>query len=287
MEPAIALGSQSDHGLVPVVQNTMLRCIGTLIAAFITLAGDGKVAALDRSTPADNAWLIVVDDLHINFVDTGRVRAFLRLAVSELVRDGDVFELRTTGPSAATPLTKDLNLFLSGIKATTGNGLKPVDILGAGSSGATSAEVLFRANTALDRAYDALTAFARADGGRKAIIYISAGYDVDDSRLADRVSAFARRAREDGITIFAIDARSFETVSVPDSRVDATAWLRYATATRRSLTMMAEQAGGFVIEKANEPGNNLKRINLTMRPTAQACSFFFNAGNRSPSERSD
>ena len=242
----------------------MLRYLGALIAAFITLASHGSVAAFGRSSPADNAWLFVVDDLHINFVDTGRVRTFLRLAAGELLRDGDLVELRTTGPSVSTPPTRDLKLLSAGIRATTGHGLQPVDILGSSTKPA-SADVLSRANTALDAGSDALIALAKADGGRKAIIYISDGYDVDDSGLADRVSAYAGRAREGGITIFAIDARGFETMPLPDSRVDATGWLRYVTATRRSLTMLAEEAGGFVIEKGNAPANDLKRIALTMR----------------------
>ena len=243
----------------------MLRHIGALIAAFISVASQGGVTALDRSNDAGNAWLFVVDDLHINFADTGRVRTFLRLAASELLRDGDLVELRTTGPSASTPPTRDLNVFLTGIKATTGHGLQPLDILGASSAKPASGEVVSRANTALDAAYDGLIAFAMADGRRKAIVYISAGYDVDASGLADRVGAFAQRAREDDITIFAIDARGFESMPLPDSRVDAAAWRRYVTATQRSLTMMAEQAGGFVIEKGNAPVNDLKRIALMLQ----------------------
>ena len=56
-----------------------------------------------------------------------------------------------------------------------------------------------------------MVAFAAGDGNRKAIVYISAGYDLDAfPALSDRVTAFARRAREDGVTIFAIDVRSLE-----------------------------------------------------------------------------
>jgi len=42
-------------------------------------------------------------------------------------------------------------------------------------------------------------------------------------------------------------------------------WERYLASTRRSLTMMTEESGGFVIERANEPSLDLKRIGTQMR----------------------
>ena len=147
------------------------------------------------------------------------------------------------------------------VKAT-GNSLKPEDFIGTGL--ASWNEVLYRANTSLETARDALSAFSLGDGRRKAIVFVSAGYDVDTfPALADRVGAFGRRAREDNITIFAIDARGFLTEL--DPRVDQSALQRYITATRRSLRMMAEETGGFVMENSIEPTAELERISLQMR----------------------
>jgi hypothetical protein len=243
----------------------MPRSAAALIAALLALASDGTVVALDRSiAQADNAWLIVVDDLHINFANTGRLRSLLRTAASELVRDGDLVELRPTGPSGAVPLTADRELLAAGIKMATGNSLKPEDFIGTGL--ASWNEVLYRANTSLETARDALTAFSLGDGRRKAIVFVSAGYDIEAfPALAARVGAFAQRAREDNIPIFAIDARGFSSAAPLDPPVDASAWLRYTTAARRSLAMMADETGGFVIEDGNDPAAALKRINLMMR----------------------
>lgn len=245
----------------------MPRCVAAIVTAVLTLAIH-TVVAFDRSAAAlaDNAWLIVVDDLHIDFVQTGRLRDLLRAVTGELIHDGDLYQIRPTGPSPASPLTFDRDLLWAAIKAITGNGLKPVDAIGFVSGPPASNEVLYRANTALDTAYDALVAFATADGRRKAIIYVSSGYDVDAfPALGERVIAFARRAREDGITVFAIDARGLANILLLDPRIDPAARLRYTTATRRSLTMMAEQAGGFVIEDTSAPEADLKRITLQMR----------------------
>lgn len=244
----------------------MPRLAFAIVAAVFTWSAHA-VVAFDRSNAAaDNAWLIVVDDLHIDFVQTGRLRTLLRAVASELVRDGDVYQILATGPSATTPLTADLDLLAPALRAATGNGLKAVDTVAGTSGSPASNEVLYRANVALDAAHDALIAFAAGDGLRKAIIFVSLGYDVDTfPALSDRVIAFARRAREDGIAIFAIDARGFASLPLLDPRVDSDAWLRHRAATRLSLTMMAEQAGGFVIEKIHEPMADLQRINARMR----------------------
>lgn len=246
----------------------MPRHVAAMIAAVLALAAHTTVVALDRSPPAfaDNAWLIIVDDLHIDFVNTGHLRTLLRAVASELIHDGDLFELRATGPSTTTPLTANRDLLAPAIKGTVGNGLKSADTVGAISGSPASNEVLYRANVSLTTAADALTAFVAADGRRKAIIYVSRGYDLDAFQvLADRVTAFARRSREAGISIFAIDARGLAGAPLRDPRVDPAAWLRHTTATRRGLTMMAEQTGGFVIQKSNEPADDLVRIERQMR----------------------
>ena len=135
----------------------------------------------------------------------------------------------------------------------TGNALKDTNILATGSGTPAVDEVLYRANVALDAADEAVFALTRDAAPRQAIIYVSSGYDIETfPALAERVRALARRARENNITIFAIDTRGFATFAVP-IRVSTGALLRYTTATRRSLSMMVEETGGFVIDKANEP----------------------------------
>lgn len=245
----------------------MPRCAAAVLAAVIALAPHATAVTSDRTTAAiDNAWLIVVDDLHIDFVNTGRLRSLLRAVASELIHDGDLFELRTTGPSTATLQTSERDRLEPAIKGMTGSGLKATDTLGAVWRASAWDEVLYRADVALATATDAMHAFAIGDGNRKAIIYISKGYDLDAlPGLGDRVTAFARRAREDGITIFAIDARSMAVAAPLDPRVDPAESRRYTAATRRSLTMIAENAGGFVIEMSNEPAADLQRISFQMR----------------------
>jgi hypothetical protein len=227
-------------------------------------------AVLGISTqPTDNAWVFFVDDLHIAFVQTGRLRDLLRTAAKELIQEGDRYLFRAPGPSAV-PLTKaltaDRESITSVIKMMSGNGLKARDISMSHSGTPSTNEVLYRANVSLDAAEEAVYALTGDAARRQAIIYVSSGYDiVTFPALEERIRAFARRARENNITIFAIDWRSFETSSLTDPRVDAAMWERYLASTRRSLTMMTEESDGFVIERANEPSLDLKRIGTQMR----------------------
>ena len=239
----------------------MLRLAPVVLAAALALAERTDVGNLGA---ADNAWLILVDDLHLSFTQTGRLRDLLRKVAAELIQDGDRYELRASGPSAASlttgALTDDRSLASSAIKFMTGNGLNDSDLLASGAL-TFSGEVLYRANTALDAAEEAVFALTREAAPRQAIVYVSSGYDVEAfPAIAARVSAVARRARENNITIFPIDARGFAALPIPDPRLDA-----QIIATRRSLSMIAADTGGFVIERLIEPGPDLKRISAQMR----------------------
>lgn len=221
-------------------------------------------AAAPAVTPAaaDHAWVIMVDDLHVPFAQTGRLRDLLRKVSAGLIQDGDRYLFHASGPSAASlttsELTDDRSLAPSAIKFMTGNALSDRDTLAAGVE---KYEMLYRANVALDAAEQAVFALTHEAATRQAVVYVGTGYDVETfPAIAGRVRAVARRARENNVTIFAIDARGFGTLLIPDGRIDA-----YTTAMRRSLNMMAEETGGFVIDRLNEPGPGLRRIAVQMR----------------------
>ena len=199
----------------------MTRLLLVVLATVVALAPQ---VVVHTSAATDNAWLIFVDDLHVSFVHTGRLRDLLRTVAAELIQDGDRYLFRANGPSAVSlitgTLTDDRDLAASAIKVMTGNALKDTDILATGSGTATVDEVLYRANVALDAADEAVFALTRDAAPRQAIIYVSSGYDIETfPALAERVRTLARRARENNITIFAIDARGFVPSSIPDPRI--------------------------------------------------------------------
>jgi len=234
----------------------MPRVIAVMLAAVLGIS----------TQETDNAWVFFVDDLHISFAQTGRLRDLLRTAAKELVQEGDRYLFRASGPSARSlttamsALSADRESITSTIKFMTGNGLKPQDI-GMSYSGTPSTnEVLYRANVSLDAAESTIYPLTGDPARRQAIIYVSSGYDVETfPALEERVRAFARRARENNITIFAIDPRGLGSDLLAGPFEE-----RYVASTRSSLTMLTEE-GGFVIERANEPALDLKRINTQMR----------------------
>ncbi len=235
----------------------MPRLIAVMLAAVLGIS----------TQETDNAWVFFVDDLHISFVNTGRLRDLLKTAARELIQEGDRYLLRAPGPSgvslttAMSAMTADQESITSTIKMMTGNGLKERDIRMSYSGAPSMNEVLYRANVALDAAESTIYPLTGDPARRQAIIYVSSGYDVETfPALEDRVRAFARRARENNITIFAIDPRGFGTDLLADPLEE-----RYLASTRSSLTMLTEELGGFVIERVNEPAEDLKRIFAQMR----------------------
>ena len=249
----------------------MVRRIAVVLALFFGVGSVGTgFAGARTSTASDNAWLIVVDDLHVAFVQTGRLRNFLRKVAAELIHKGDRYLFRDIGPSLVSlknsALTDDVELAPAAIRMMSGNALKDSDILVAGSNSYAGKEVLYRANVALDAAEELLYALTTDAAPRQAVLYVSNGYDVHTyPALAERVRRFARRARENNITIFPIDARGLEPMPLLDPRVPADVLQDFRTATYRSLAMMAEESGGFVMERPNAPGAELQRISAQMR----------------------
>src|SRR5712692_3979626 len=143
-------------------------------------------------------FLFFVDDLHLQFHNTGRVRDLFKRIAKELVHDGDMFGIVSSGPSSiAIDMTYDKNRLDEAIKKIAGNELKPSEII-QGSSGAEGpSEVRYRAHVAFSTVYDLLNNLEQVHNRRKALVYVSDGYDFNpfqDARLGlmDANSPFAQ-----------------------------------------------------------------------------------------------
>src|SRR3954464_9503378 len=86
-------------------------------------------AGLSGAQPAAR-WLILVDDLHLDFRNTGHLRVLLKTIAAELIRDGDQVAIYSTGPSSVSVAwTSDRSVVDSVVKKIAGNSLKVSDIL--------------------------------------------------------------------------------------------------------------------------------------------------------------
>jgi hypothetical protein len=71
-------------------------------------------------------FVIVLDDLHLDFGSTGRVRDLVARMLRVLIHDGDMFAIVSTGTSSISqPLTYDRQVLEAAIAKMTGEALTP------------------------------------------------------------------------------------------------------------------------------------------------------------------
>jgi len=132
-------------------------------------------------------FLFFVDDLHLQFHNTGRVRELFKKISKELVHDGDMFGIVSSGPSSiAVDMTYDKARLEEAIKKIAGSELKPTDIINGASGAEGPSEVRYRAHVAFSTVNDLLNNLESVHNRRKALVYVSDGYDFNpfqDARL--------------------------------------------------------------------------------------------------------
>src|SRR4051812_45591271 len=151
-----------------------------------------------RTDVSGRIFLFFVDDLHLQFHNTGRIRDLFKKISKELVHDGDMFGIVSSGPSSiAIDMTYDKSRLEEAIKKIAGNELKPSDIIQGPSGAQGPSEVRYRAHVAFSTVNDILQNLEQGHNRRKALVYVSDGYDFNpfqDARLGtmDPNSPFAQ-----------------------------------------------------------------------------------------------
>lgn len=132
-------------------------------------------------------FVFFVDDLHMEFGQTARVRDLFKRIQKNLLHDGDMWGMVSTGTSSISiDMTYDKNRFESAIKRITGNGMTPSDIIQGQSGPNGPQEIRYRANVAFKTALELLDNLDKVHNRRKAVVYVSSGYDFNpfqDARL--------------------------------------------------------------------------------------------------------
>jgi len=151
-----------------------------------------------RNDVSGRIFLFFVDDLHLQFHNTGRIRDLFKKISKELVHEGDMFGIVSSGPSSiAVDMTYDKSRLEEAIKKIAGNELKPTDIINGPSGAEGPSEVRYRAHVAFSTVNDLLNNIESVHNRRKALVYVSDGYDFNpfqDARLGlmDPNSPFAQ-----------------------------------------------------------------------------------------------
>jgi len=139
-------------------------------------------------------FLIFVDDLHMDFANTGRIRDLFKKISKELIHEGDMFGIVSTGPSSiAIDMTYDRKRLDEAINKIAGNGLKPDEIVETPDGSQGPPEIRYRAHVAFSTAYDTLKNLEQVHNRRKAFIYVSDGYDYDPYKKARQAAEMERQ----------------------------------------------------------------------------------------------
>ena len=149
--------------------------------------------ARPRNDTAGRVFMLFVDDLHMEADETPRIRDLFKRIAKNLVHEGDLFSIVSSGPSSiAIDLTYDRALLDAAIGKIMGNGMTPTDIIRGPQGSRGPNELFYRANVAVSTALDIIRVLEQLEHRRKAIIYVSAGYDLnpfEESRF-DEANSF-------------------------------------------------------------------------------------------------
>jgi VWFA-related protein len=133
-----------------------------------------------RNDTAGRVFLIFIDDLHLQFRETPRTRELIKKMLRNLIHEGDMFGIVSTGHSSISEqLTYDRQILESAVERITGGGLTPKEIIEGQSGSRGPTELRHRAQVAFTTAYELMKNLERVQNRRKAVIYISSGYDFD------------------------------------------------------------------------------------------------------------
>jgi VWFA-related protein len=138
-------------------------------------------------------FIFFIDDLHLQFQNTPRVRALLKTMGSTLLHEGDLFGVVSTGTSSISiQPTYDRKRFDAIIDKITGDELKPSEIINGPGGTFGPSEVQHRARVAMDTVNELLENLEKLHDRRKAILYVSDGYDFvpfQNARLGLKMDA--------------------------------------------------------------------------------------------------
>jgi VWFA-related protein len=152
--------------------------VSTPLLAPATAAPEGIILPPARRTNdvSGRIFVFFIDDLHLQFGNTPRVRQLFKKMASELVHEGDMFGLVSSGPSSIkVDMTYDVGRIEEVSNKITGDGLKPSQII----QQTGTLELRYRAQQAFQTVLDTLRNLEKVHDRRKALVYVSSGYDFN------------------------------------------------------------------------------------------------------------
>ena len=273
-----------------------------------------------RNDTAGRIFVIVIDDFHLEPGQTPKTRQIVGQMLRDLIHDGDMFGIVSTGYSSISEqLTYDRQVLESAITRIQGGGLRPREIIEGAQGPQGPTELRHRAHVAFSLAYEQMRNLEKVQNRRKAVIYISSGYDfnpfaqsrLDDQALRAHVEAadlqndpffrsqqssqmlaeadlvrelaeLTRAANRANATIYTIDPRGLAAGPDVDVDIRTPEWNAYLRNSQDSLRVIAEETGGFAMVNMNNFSAGLKRIDAE---TSDYYVLAYSASNADPLKR--
>ena len=244
--------------------------------------------------------LIVVDDLHFEAELTPHVRRLITTIADTLLHEGDLAAVVSTGPSfIEVGPTYDRKMIVEAANKVRGSGYMPSDIFKMMENSQGPGDIRARAQLAFHTAYNILGQLENVANRRKAVLYISTGYDFDPfaegrnsrdrvmgGRFSDplrflideenpyfslgRVTAdidlfrltreLTLSANRANAAIYTIDPRGLAGTVDASQHVDQSEWRTYIQKTTSTLKYLSEETGGFAIVDTNDFATALRRV---------------------------
>lgn len=267
--------------------------------------------------------LIFIDDLHFEPELSPHVRKVMQTITETLVHEGDLVTVLSSGPSfIEIGPTYDKKAVLEAVSKIRGSGLIPVEILRMLETSQGPADIRARAQMAFYTAYRILADLETVSNRRKAVIYVSSGYDFDPfpegragtdrvqgGRFADpirftidednpyfslnKITAdielhrlmreLTLSANRANATIYTVDPRGLPSVvDFGAVNVDQSEWRTHIQKTTGTLRYIAEETGGFAIVDTNDIAGGLKRVDAE---TSDYYILGFYSSNPDPKKR--
>lgn len=271
---------------------------------------------------AGRVVLIFIDDLHFEPDLSPHVRKVVQTIGETLLHDGDMIAVVSSGPSfIQIGPTYDRKLAMEAVGKIRGSGLIPQEIFQSLETSQGPSDLRARAQMAFYTAYNILNDMEGVNNKRKAVIYISTGYDFDpyqagrsssdriqggrfadplrftideenpyfslshataDLELHKLLRELTLTANRANASIYTLDPRGLQGVVAADRYLDQSDWRSYIQKTVSTLRYISEETGGFPIVNTNDFAGELKRVDAE---TSDYYVLGFYSSNPDPAKR--
>jgi len=209
-----------------------------------------------------------------------------------------MFGVVSTGTSSISiDLTYDRSRLEEASNKISGGALRPSEIIQGSEGPDGPSELRYRAHVAFSTAYDIVRSLEKIQNRRKAIVYVSSGYDLNpfegarygdpnivgqtragleyrseydpftrssqrfaDADLIREMAELTRAANRANATIYTLDPRGLVAGAEIDENIDPVEWQNFVRKSQESLRTIAELTGGFAVVNQNDFSKALKRI---------------------------